>query len=391
MKPETRLVHLGREPQRFEGLVNVPPCRTSTYLHDSVAAYQAAAADKHGRLYYGRFGSQTSLALASACAELDEAAGAVLFPSGLAAITRVLGCLLRPGDHLLMVDTVYGPVRAFCEQELTRVGVRTSWYSPDDLVALEALVRPETRVVYAESPGSLTFEVQDLRALADVARRHGLVSVVDNTWATPWFCRPLALGMDISLMSGSKYLVGHSDALLGVASSTEPYLAILQQAAAHYGNAVSADDCYLALRGLRTLGIRLARHQASALRVAGWLAARPEIAEVFYPALPGDAYHAIWQRDFSGASGLLGVAFHSDVTERQRHAFVDGLALFGIGVSWGGFESLALPGQAPRRLPDMQPRCRLPLVRLHIGLEDPGDLIADLACSLANHIPMPER
>ncbi|MBN3267990.1 cystathionine beta-lyase [Bordetella bronchiseptica] len=382
MKPDTRLVHLGRDPERFEGLVNIPPCRTSTFLHASVADYQAAASRKQDSLYYGRFGSQTSRALEAACTELDGGHGAMLFPCGLAAITRVLGSLLEPGQHLLMADTVYGPARAFCEQELARLGVETTWYAPD--ADLDALVRPATRVIYGEAPGSLTFEMQDLRALAEVARRRGLVSVVDNTWATSWFCQPLVLGIDISIQSASKYIVGHSDAMLGVAVANEAQFPAVRRAAAQYGNAVSPDDCYLALRGLRTLGVRLARHQASALRVAQWLRTRAEVEQVLHPALPDSPGHALWRRDFSGASGLFGVAFRAG-DDAALARFVDDLRLFGIGVSWGGFESLALPSH-PVRSTSAAALGGRPLVRLHIGLEDPDDLIADLARALDRHM-----
>jgi len=384
MKPDTRLVHLGRDPGRFGGLVNVPACRTSTFLHGTVADFRAAAADKHDRLYYGRFGTQTSRALEAACAELDEAHGAVLFPSGLAAITRVLGSMLQPGDHLLATDAVYGPVRQFCEHELARLGVATSWYAPGTGAGVEALMRANTRVVYCESPGSLTFELEDVRAIAAAARRRGVSTVIDNTWATSLYFKPLSAGVDISIQSASKYLVGHSDAMLGVAAANEAHFPALQRAAAHYGNAVGPDDCYLALRGLRTLGLRLGRHHASALRVARWLETRPEVERVLYPALPSSPDHDLWRREFAGASGLLGVALRA-AGDAAAARFVDGLELFGIGVSWGGFESLALPSHPVRSTPAGTPAGGA-LVRLHIGLEDPDDLIADLARSMDRNL-----
>jgi cystathionine beta-lyase len=383
MKTDTALIHLGRDREQFSGLVNAPVCRASTFLFPTVAALEEAQRDKQGNLYYGRFGTQTVKLLQSACCTLDRGHGAMLFPSGLAAITRVLGAFLAPHSHLLMVDSVYGPVRDFCERELARLGVSTTFYNPCDRDDMISAIRAETKVIFCESPGTMTFELQNVREIANLAASRGIVTVIDNTWATPYFFRPLELGIDITIQSASKYLVGHSDAMLGAAVANERCWPMLQRAAAAYGNAVSPDDCYLALRGLRTLGVRLDRHFRSALKIAQWLETCPEVHAVHYPALESSPDHALWKRDFSGASGLFAVEFATSTTVQQVEAFVNDLELFGIGVSWGGFESLAIPCHYRR---GRESRVKGPLVRLHVGLEDPDDLIADLAKSLRAHI-----
>lgn len=388
MKTDTALVHLGRDEEQFSGLVNAPVCRASTYLFPTVAALKDAQRDKQENLYYGRFGTQTVKLLQSACRELDGGYGAMIYPSGLAAIARVVGALLSPGDHLLVVDTVYGPVRDFCENELKRLGVTTTFYPPNDPDGLTLAVRDETRVIFCESPGTMTFELQDIRKVVAIATERGLATVIDNTWATPYFLRPLDIGVDIAIQSGSKYLGGHSDAMLGVAVSNERFWPTLQRSTALYGNSVSPDDCYLALRGMRTLGVRLDRHFENALKVARWLEARSEIGAVHYPALESSPDHALWKRDFSGASGLFAIEFPIGVSDAQAEAFADDLDLFGIGVSWGGFESLAIPGHFRRDCPS---KVKGPVVRLHIGLEDPSDLTSDLARTLEKHFPVDHR
>lgn len=384
MKTHTELVHLGRDDEQFSGLVNAPVCRASTYLFPTVSALKDAQRDKQENLYYGRFGTQTVKQLQSACRALDGGHGAMIYPSGLAAIARVLGALLSPGDHILVVDTVYGPVRDFCENELKRLGVTATFYAPDDPDALAAAIRDETKVIFCESPGTMTFELQDIRRVVAIAAGRGVATVIDNTWATPYFFRPLDHGIDITVQSASKYLGGHSDVMLGVAVSNERFWPVLQKSTALYGNSVSPDDCYLALRGLRTLGVRLDRHFESTLKVARWLETRPEISVVHYPALESSPDHALWRCDFSGASGLFAIEFPVGVSDAQTEAFADGLELFGIGVSWGGFESLAIPGHFRRNGPS---RVKGPVLRLHIGLEDTSDLIGDLARALEAHFP----
>jgi len=384
MRPDTVLVHAGRDPERFGGLVNAPVCRASTILHPNMAAYRLAQSDKHARPYYGRFGTATHRMLEEACTQLDGGHGAVLFPSGLAACTGALMSVAEPGTHLLMVDSVYGPVREFCDTVLATHGVETEYYPPALGSAIAARMRPNTCAVYCESPGSLTFEVQDLPAIAAAAHRAGASVLVDNTWATPLFCRPLTLGADITVQAATKYLIGHSDAMLGVAVTNERCYLPLRTAAARQGNSVSADDCTLALRGMRTLGVRLRQHQASALALAHWLLHRSEVRRVDHPGLHTHPNHALWQRDFSGASGLFGFELHP-VPGHAVDAFIDGLELFGIGASWGGFESLILPSHPKRTSSDIA-HPGGPLLRLHIGLEDIVDLQADIAGGLDRHI-----
>ena len=378
MKLDTLLVHAGRDPQRFEGLVNPPVTRASTILHESMASFNAAAADKHGVPYYGRYGTGISKLLAQACAELDGGAGAVLFPSGLAAIAGTLAALLEPGGELLMVESVYAPVRDLCEKVLRPQGIDTRFYPPEVGAGIAALIRPQTRAIYCESPGSHTFEMQDIPAIGQVAAAQGIPVLVDNTWATPYFFKPLLHGADIAIQAATKYLVGHSDAMLGVAVCNPAYLPVLQRSTALHGNSVSADDCFLALRGMRTLAVRLRQHYEGAMKVASWMQGRPQVKRVLYPPLSSGADRALWQRDFTGASGLFGVEFDPACAPGIER-FVDGLQLFGIGVSWGGFESLVLPSHVRRERPSPFAG---PLVRFHIGLEDPDDLIADLAAGL---------
>jgi cysteine-S-conjugate beta-lyase len=378
MKLDTLLVHAGRDPERFEGLVNAPVTRASTILHPDMATFNAAASNKHGVPYYGRYGTSISKLLAAACAELDGGAGAVLFPSGLAAIAGTLAALLKPGGHLLMVDSVYAPVRDLCEKVLQPQGIVTTFYPPDAGAGIAAHLRPETQAVYCEAPGSHTFEMQDIPAIGKVAAGRGIPIVVDNTRATPYYFKPLAHGADIAIQAATKYLVGHSDAMLGVASCTEAWLPVLQRSTALQGNSVSADDCFLALRGMRTLAVRLRQHYEGAMKVAGWLKDRPQVRRVLYPPLEQGPAHALWKRDFTGASGLFGVEL-DPACAPHVDAFVDGLELFGIGVSWGGYESLVLPSHVRRSL---GAATQGPLVRFHIGLEDPDDLIADLAAGL---------
>lgn len=382
MKADTLLVHAGRDPLRFGGLVNPPVSRASTILHPSMAAFRKAQADKHGQPYYGRFGTASHRMLEEACTALDGGHGAVLFPSGLAASTSALSAVTAPGGHLLVVDSVYGPVREFCEVDLVARGVEVEFFEPTIGPDIVKRLKPSTRAVYCESPGSLTFEIQDLPAICEAAHRQDVAVLVDNTWATPLFCRPLALGADIAIQAATKYLAGHSDAMLGVAVTNERWFRVLRATAARQGNSVGADDCALTLRGLRTLGVRIRQHQASALTVAKWLTTRPEVRRVIYPALPKDPGHSIWKRDFAGASGLFGFEL-CPVSESAIDAFIDGLRLFGIGVSWGGFESLVLPSR-PKRSIAAAPHA--PLLRVHIGLEDPQDLVEDLAAGLERFV-----
>ena len=383
-RAETLLSVLGRDPAANHGVVNPPVYHASTILHESAAALKEATFGPrlYGKTYYGRYGTPTTFPLQDAIAALERGHRTYLFGSGKAAIVAALLSFVKCGDHVLMTDSAYGPTRSLASGLLARMGVETSFYDPCAGAGIAELMRPRTSVVVAESPGSLTFEVQDLPALAAAAHAGGAVLVVDNTWASPLFCQPLALGADVSIQAGTKYIVGHSDAMLGAVTATEAHAGALRRIFEELGAAPGPDDCYLALRGLRTLSVRLRRHEETGLRLARWLCNRPEVRRVLHPALEDDPGHALWTRDFSGASSLFGVVLEP-VPEAAVDALLDSLALFGLGYSWGGYESLALPTY-PWKLRDAT--CwdpAYPLLRLYAGLEDPDDLIADLGRGFA--------
>jgi len=376
---DTLLTRLGRNPARQNRAVNPPVYHASTLAFETVAEFEAAAAGKFdkGTLYYGRYGMPTTFALESAVAELEGGYGAIAMSTGLAAITCTLLTFLRAGDHILVTDSVYEPARHVTDDLLGRFGVEASYFDPLIGAGITELIRPNTRLVYLESPGSVTFEVQDVPAIAAAAHRADLVVVFDNTWASPLYFKPFAHGVDVSIQAATKYIVGHADAMLGMVVSREEHYEALRRTAVQLGHSAAPDDVYLALRGLRTLSLRMARHHKNALKVATWLQSRPEVARVLYPALPGDPGHALWRRDFTGASGLFGVALGPCPKEAVT-AMLDGLELFSMGVSWGGFESLVRPPDVTgiRTATNWVPPG--PLLRFHIGLEDPKDLIADL-------------
>jgi cystathionine beta-lyase len=331
------------------------------------------------RYQYGRRGTPTTEALELVLQELEgpQCAGVSLLPSGLAAISGAFLSLVHAGDHVLITDSAYGPTRTFCDQILTRLGVAVTYYDPLIGSGIDALIRPNTRLVYLESPGSLSFEMQDTPAIAKAAHENGALVVMDNTWATPLYFRPLDHGVDMVVQAGTKYIGGHSDLMLGTVSANAATVARLKNTVRHTGQCEGPDDAYLGLRGLRTLGVRLERHQKSALAVGRWLEQRPEVLRLLHPALPSHPGHAIWKRDFSGASGLFSMVL-KPVPQEAYYAFLDALELFGIGASWGGYESLAIPFDcAPLRTATRwQPGG--PTVRFHIGLEAVDDLIADL-------------
>jgi cystathionine beta-lyase len=382
----TRLVTAGRRREWLGGMVNVPPARTSTVLFDSVADLHAAYPPRDGTLNYGRNGTAVHWGLAEALTELEPGAvGTKLFPSGAAAVAMALTSVLEPGDELLMVDSAYGPTRAFCDGELTRRNVVTRYYDPLITPAqLDGLITERTRALFLESPGSLTFEVQDVPGLCVVARKRGLVTLIDNTWATSLFFPAIAAGADLSIVACTKYIAGHSDAMLGAVTAGPAGWDALDRTARLYGTAVGPDEAYLAARGLRTLHLRLAQHQANGLAVARWLAEHPRVARVLHPALASCPGHELWRRDFHGSTSLFSFVLNGG-TEAARDALVDRLDLFGIGFSWGGFESLAVPVNL-RGVRTLGERTfEGPLVRLHIGLEDPADLIDDLGRALAGY------
>lgn len=381
-RPETRLVRAGRRREWTQGLVNPAVWRASTILFDNVADLRAAVAHADERLYYGRRGTPTQWALAEALTALEPGAeGTVLFPSGVAAITGALLAVLNPGDELLMVDSAYEPTRAICRGLLKRFGIATRFYDPLIGAGIAELFRDATRAVFMESPGSLTFEVQDVPAICAAAKARGIVTLLDNTWATPLLFPAIAAGVDLAILACTKYVVGHSDAMLGSVTVAPGHLAQLRRTSQALGQCVSPDDAFLGSRGLRTLAVRLKAHGESSLAVARWLAEQPQVARVIHPALPGCPGHELWQRDFNGSSGLFSFVLNGG-DDRSRAALIDALALFGIGFSWGGFESLALPVDPERLRSATSWRAEGPLVRLHIGLEDPADLIADLAVGL---------
>jgi cystathionine beta-lyase len=368
-KPETRIVSEGRMSAEHFGAVNTPVYRASTILYPDLAAIKA-----NSQPYtYGRRGTPSTQSFEDAISSLEGAARTVSVTSGIQAIGLAILSVCSAGDHLLMVDSCYEPTRTLCDRTLKRFGIQTSYYAPDEDIT--AHLRPNTRAVFCESPGSLTFEVQDIPAIAKAAHAHGASVLIDNTWATPLFFRPLSHGVDLSIQAATKYVGGHADVMLGYVSANEKHAGRLHQVHGDLGLYASGDDCFLGLRGLRTLAVRLARHQETGLTLARWLQARPEVARILHPALPGDPGHTLWKRDFSGACGLFGVVL-KPVSEAGLAAFVDGLQHFGIGYSWGGFESLIVPAHIHRTVRPF--KAEGPVLRIHAGLEDPDDLIADL-------------
>lgn len=370
----TVLVEGGRRKEWRGRLVNVPVERASTILFDDVAQLDGSQPGM-GEYRYGLQGTATHWALSEALTELEPgAAGTALYSSGLAAITGSLLSVLSSGDELLVTDSIYGPTRKFCDTILKRLGVSVRYYDPLVGSGIAELISQKTRAILLESPGSLTMEVQDVPAICAVARERGIITLLDNTWATPLFFRALPAGVDISILAATKYVGGHADLLLGTATATKGCFTNLQRTAWDLGHAVSADDAWLASRGLRTMAVRLKQHEASTLKVAAWLKEHPQVGTVLHPALPDCPGHQYWERDFKGSSGLFSFELRGDPA-----AFVDRLKLFGIGYSWGGYESLALPVR-PHRTASGPPATNL--VRLHVGLEDADDLIEDLGSSL---------
>jgi cystathionine beta-lyase len=378
MKPGTRLVTAGRRKEWTQGIVNPPVWRASTMLFDSVADLRAASKRPNDGLYYGRRGTPTQWALSDALTQMEPgAAGTMLYPSGVAAITTALLSVLSPGDQLLMVDSAYEPSRAFCDNVLKRMGIETVYYDPQAGAGVAELFTDRTRAIFLESPGSLTFEVQDIPAICAVAKARGIVTLLDNTWATPLLFAAIGHGVDISILACTKYIVGHSDVMMGSATANGACFEQLRRTTHSLGHCVSPDDAYLATRGLRTLGVRMKAHEEGALKVARWLKAHPQVARVLHPAFPDCPGHALWQRDFTGSSGLFSVVM-AQGDDVARAALIDGLHHFGIGFSWGGYESLVLPvDPAPIRSATSW-AAQGPMIRLQIGLEDPDDLITDL-------------
>lgn len=382
-KKNTRIVTLGRSPEEFGGAVNPPLIRTSTVLFPTLKDYDAAQSGTYPGRTYGRYGTATVIALETMLAELEGADHAIITSSGVSAITTSLLSFLSTGDHLLMVDTAYDPTRKFCDNELKRLGINTTYYDPNATAnELEALIQDNTKVLFVESPGSLTMEVQDVPALATVAHAHDMVVISDSTWATPLYFRPFEKGVDVSVHSATKYINGHSDAVMGAITTTDKHYNTILSTHKNLGACANSGDCYLAQRGMRTLGARMVMHQLGAIKVANWLRQRPEVAEVRYPALPGSPGHEIWKRDFTGAAGLFTILLKENYSHAALAAMLDNLQLFGMGYSWGGFESLIIPIK-PGAFRTAKPWAHKgSVLRLHIGLEDADDLIADLEAGL---------
>jgi len=378
----TRLVQAGRRKEWTQGVVNPPIWRASTILYDDIADMRARPRDTHHKFYYGRRGTPTQWSLADALTEMEPgAAGTLLYPSGVAAVTTALLAVLRPGDELLMVDSAYEPTRAFCGGLLKTFGITTIHYDPLVGAGIADLITDRTRAIFMESPGSLTFEVQDVPAICAAAKARGVVTLLDNTWATPLLFPAIEKGVDLSILACTKYIVGHSDAMLGSVTANAAWWPALRNTTHALGQHVGPDDAYLGSRGLRTLDVRLARHQESALAIAEWLRTRDEVARVLHPAFEECPGNQIFQRDFRGASGLFGFVLQGG-DDAARTALIDGLDLFGIGFSWGGYESLVIPVDPAPIRSAVAWQAEGPLVRLQIGLEDADDLIEDLAAGL---------
>ena len=373
-RKDTRLVELGRDPALHAGAVNTPVYRASTILFPDVETMRTEAQP----YTYGRRGTPTTRGLEQALCELEGGARTVLTPSGLSACTLAILTTCSAGDHILVTDSVYGPTRVFCQKIAKRYGISTTYFEPHIGADIAQQFRPETKAVFVESPGSFSFEVQDVPAIARVAHERGAAVILDNTWATPLYFNALGHGVDLSVQAATKYISGHADVMMGAITANEAWKDRLVETHGTLGLCSSGDDAYLAMRGLRTLGVRLRRHQESAIEIAAWPKSRPEVARVLYPPMHDDSGHVLWKRDFTGASGLFSVIL-KPASEKAVDAMCDGFEHFGLGYSWGGFESLVVPGHMPRSFP---PKLEGPMLRLHIGLEDVDDLKTDLTQGL---------
>jgi len=374
MKDNTMVTHAGNRPFENQGIINPPVYHASTVLSPTMDALLNKG---DAKVRYGRRGTPTTFALEDAMTELERAHGTVLAPSGKAAITMTLSALVEPGDHILMTDSAYAPTRSFCDTFLKRFGIETEYYDPLIGAGIQKLLRDNTRLIWTESPGSQTFEVQDIPAITAAARNAGIITVMDNTWAGGYFFKPLDHGVDISVQAATKYIVGHSDVMMGTIACNEATFDKVKAGSDTFGICTGPDDVYLTLRGLRTIGARMPAHHRNALQVAEWLQQRPEVTRVMYPALPQDPGHAIWSRDFTGASGLFGFVINT-VEQKKIAAFLDDLKLYGMGSSWGGYESLMLPSWPNKNRSATKWDAEGQTMRVHVGLEDVGDLIADL-------------
>ena len=372
--PDTKLVHLGREPKDQHGFVNTPPYRGSTVIIETVQELISGTSE----YTYGRCGTPGSEALAKAIAELEGGTHGFVTSSGLAAISSSILSLIRAGDHILITDSVYKPTRHFADSVLKPLGIEVTYYDPLIGADIEGLMQPNTRIVFTEAPGSQTFEMQDIPAIAEVTHAHNAFVLMDNSWASPLYYNPFSHGVDISIQAATKYIVGHADAMLGTITTNERAQGHIARGLYALGIAGGSEEIYLGLRGLRTLGVRLERHGRSSLDIASWLGTRPEVAEVLHPALESHPGHDIWKRDFTGATGLFSVVLKPCSTERL-HAMLDGYRYIGMGWSWGGYESLVIPFDPSSYRTATKWTAAGPSLRFHIGLEDVGDIKQDLA------------
>lgn len=381
MKKDTLLTHVGRNPAQTRGTVNMPVFRTSTVVFPDLESYEHRDPDDFKSMRYGVHGTPTTWAFEEAVARMEGGHMAVAVPSGLAAISAALSTFAKKGDHLLITDSAYAPTRNFSDRQLRANGIEVEYYDPLIGADIARLIKSNTKAVFCETPGSLTFEMQDIPAIAAAAHARNIPVLADTTWGTPYFFRSFEHGVDVSIHAATKYIVGHSDVLMGVIVTNEKYWLPVRHTIADFGYCVSPDDCFLALRGFRTIGVRMKQQMANALAVARWLQARPEVQRVLFPALENDPGHAIWKRDFEGAASLFGLILNP--VERSRvSAFVNALKLFGIGSSWGGYESLITAPHPEKVRTATRWNPGGPVIRLHIGLEDPADLIADLEQAL---------
>jgi len=382
MKKDTLLGRSGRDPQQNAGAINTPVYRASTIVFPDIETYASRPSNDYKIPRYGIHGNPTTWALEEAVSKMEGGYNAVAVCSGLAAISAALCAFVTAGDHLLITDSVYGPTRTFCDKRLATLGVEIQYFDPQIGGAISKLIKSNTKAIFCESPGSLTFEMQDITAIAHEAHARNIPVLADTTWGTPYFFRSFDAGVDVSIHAGTKYIVGHSDVMLGVIVTNEKYWLPLRQTVADYGYCSNGDDCYLALRGFRTIGVRMKQQMHNALQVAQWLQQHRLVKRVLYPALESDPGHQLWKRDFQGAASLFSFVLHP-VSKPQLAAFVNTLELFGIGSSWGGYESLiTVPQISGLRTATTWPNDG-PVIRLHIGLEDPEDLIADLERGLA--------
>ena len=379
MKQETKIVTAGRKPQWTNGVVNPAVTRASTVVFNTVDEMNNALKNKHNNaMVYGRRGTTTAFAFSDAMTELEGGAGCALYPSGTAAITNAILSFVKSGDHILVVDSVYEPTRDYCDKILANMGVETTYYDPLIGADIESLIQPNTRIVYLESPGSITMEVQDVPAISKVAHEHDCIVMLDNTWSAGINFNPFSHGVDISVQAATKYIVGHSDVMLGTATAVDKYWPQLRDNSYLMGQCTSPDDLYLAMRGIRTIGVRLNQHQLSAMKVATWLSQRPEVETMLHPAFESCPGHEFFERDFSGSNGLFSFVLNCGNREALT-ALLDGMKHFKMGYSWGGFESLILGITSVNSIRSVTPfNNEFPLIRLHIGLENVDDLIEDL-------------